>query len=40
MDFFKFGTLIRHILAYPYLTFGDIQVEFEGIINYYIVTAI
>ena len=30
---FKFGTLIRHILAYLRLKFGDVYTEFEGVID-------
>ena len=33
---FKFGTLIRHILAHLYLKFGDVLTQCEGGINDYI----
>ena len=33
---FKFGTLIRHILANLHLKFRNVQAEFEGVMNDYI----
>ena len=29
----KFGTLIRHILAYLRLKFGDVEAEFKGVMD-------
>ena len=33
---FKFGTLIRHILAHSHVKFGNVYAEFEGVMNDYI----
>ena len=30
---FKFGTLIRHIVAYLNPNFGDVSAEFEGVMH-------